>query len=329
MGADHTTIQNFNLLENLPLLRGLSIDALATIAREVEHCTYTDGQNVNVQPSAFFIVVGGGVEVTAANGSPRTYEALEFFGQSALVDNARANSVVAKGDTSLMVVAHTIFFSWLEKHPSFRGEIMANIKKLKALHIVRQGDADDELLSCGAGVEHVLNSWQKQYPANTLINLVCIFGKMRQGKSYLMNLLHRSEAELTTLLATLERKKEGGNVGGAAAADTAGAGAGDARKPSSHFAVAHQLDSLTRGVDLSNRVLELTAWSSSQNAILQNGSGGNAESEAMMLVGHMDAEGQGEEGDEYDIRLITPALMVSKAVLLNWQGAPQETFLTI
>jgi hypothetical protein len=37
----------------------------------------------------------------------------------------------------------------------------------------------------------------------------------------------------------------------------------------------------------------------------------------------MDAEGQGEEGDEYDIRLITPALMVSKAVLLNWQGAPQ------
>eukprot|EP00935_MAST-01C_sp_MAST-1C-sp1_P001689 g1689.t1 len=181
-------------------------------------------------------------------------------------------------------------------------------RKLKALQIVRQPGTDEEVLSCGPEVEQALKSWDEHSPIESRVNLVCIFGKMRQGKSFLMNLLHRPEAELK-MLASL--RQQSGEPGVAAAAPSVIANL----PPSARFDVAHQLNSLTRGVDLSSEVLDLTKWSSRADTEVQ--------SAPKILVGLMDAEGQGEEGDEYDVQLITPALMVSKAVLLNWQGAPR------
>ena len=44
-----------------------------------------------------------------------------------------------------------------------------------------------------------------------------------------------------------------------------------------------------------------------------------------MLVGFADAEGQGDKGEDYEAKLMTSVLMVSRVNIFNWHGKTQKS----
>lgn len=130
-------------------------------------------------------------------------------------------------------------------------------------------------------------------------NLISIFGRARQGKSFLMNCL-AGETEI--------------------------------------FRISNEKDSCTQGIDISNKWLSLSEFSAINNSkprsiaqpVLTSGraaavgGGGGAD---QMKIGFVDAEGQGDKDVTYDANLICPILLMSKCVIFNWKGDLQKDHL--
>eukprot|EP00937_MAST-01D_sp_MAST-1D-sp2_P003748 g3748.t1 len=151
------------------------------------------------------------------------------------------------------------------------------------------------LAVCGASSQLLrLLSEQDQLGGEPL-NFITIFGRAREGKSTLMNML---------------------------------AGVEDL------FRVSHKDETCTRGVDLSAKFVSSEVFAESE---VEGGSksevegesagvdaGGRVAAGSASRVGFVDVEGQGVEDVTYDALLVTPALLLSKVLIFNWKGAPQQ-----
>lgn len=134
-------------------------------------------------------------------------------------------------------------------------------------------------------------------------NLISIFGRARQGKSFLMNCL-AGETEI--------------------------------------FRISNEKDSCTQGIDISNKWLSLSEFSAINNNINNSNSKPRSTTQPVlasgravatttganqMKVGFVDAEGQGDKDVTYDANLICPILLMSKCVIFNWKGDLQKDHL--
>jgi hypothetical protein len=128
---------------------------------------------------------------------------------------------------------------------------------------------------------------------NTRTNLISIFGRARQGKSFLMNCLSGE---------------------------------------SSLFKVSNYQESCTQGIDISNKWMALSDFSSvDDNAKARTAtvtkkpsSSSSIASSEEIHIGFVDAEGQGDKDVNYDANLICPILLASKCVIFNWKGDLQK-----
>ena len=105
-------------------------------------------------------------------------------------------------------------------------------------------------------------------PAGTPVSIIAVCGRVRTGKSYLMNAL---------------------------------------AKVSDLFVTSSQAHSFTHGVHVSSRTFNSSAFGP-----LSEGASGTE-------LAFVDMEGQGNQGVNYDVKLVSPLLLVSKVLLLNVQ----------
>jgi hypothetical protein len=128
---------------------------------------------------------------------------------------------------------------------------------------------------------------------NTRTNLISIFGRARQGKSFLVNCLSGE---------------------------------------SSLFKVSNYQESCTQGIDISNKWMALSDFSSVDNnakartatVTKKPSSSSSTASGEEIHIGFVDAEGQGDKDVNYDANLICPILLASKCVIFNWKGDLQK-----
>jgi hypothetical protein len=116
------------------------------------------------------------------------------------------------------------------------------------------------------------------------VNLISIFGRARQGKSFLMNCLAGEEAI---------------------------------------FKISNEKESCTQGIDISNKWCPLADFATMDGGKAPSGSALTG-AEARTRVGFVDAEGQGDRDVSYDANLICPILLASKCVIFNWKGDLQK-----
>eukprot|EP01046_Picozoa_sp_COSAG06_P003794 COSAG06_NODE_151_length_21964_cov_95.963961_19_plen_347_part_00 len=116
------------------------------------------------------------------------------------------------------------------------------------------------------------------------VNLITIFGAARTGKSTLMSLLCGEQG--------LFRSSAGG-------------------------------ESFTQGIMIANFFTSLEAFSSQDGGECVSPDSGSS-GEDGLVVGFVDAEGQGDKGMQYDLKLISTPLLFSSIVLFNWKGGMQK-----
>ncbi|KAF0542090.1 e3 ubiquitin-protein ligase [Gigaspora margarita] len=80
------------------------------------------------------------------------------------------------------------------------------------------------------------------------------------------------------------------------------------------FKTSPDMETVTTGVDISKTFVPLKEFSKLN---------GNMEVNSNILVGFVDTEGQGNNGDEFDICLFSPILVTSKIVMFWWPGLLQ------
>ncbi|CAG8751607.1 40619_t:CDS:10 [Gigaspora margarita] len=80
------------------------------------------------------------------------------------------------------------------------------------------------------------------------------------------------------------------------------------------FKTSPDMETVTTGVDISKAFVPLKEFSKLN---------GNPEINNNILVGFVDTEGQGNNGDEFDIYLFSPVLVTSKIVIFWWPGLLQ------
>lgn len=120
------------------------------------------------------------------------------------------------------------------------------------------------------------------------LQMVSILGPAREGKSTLMNALTGGVAE--------------------------------------HFAVGHEVDPCTAGVDLELAMLPPSCMDVEDVSLVDEAktSAPSAESNASYRVALVDVEGQGDKEENLDVCLALPILLTSKVVLFNWRGGFQK-----
>jgi hypothetical protein len=116
------------------------------------------------------------------------------------------------------------------------------------------------------------------------VNLITIFGAARTGKSTLMSLLCGEQG--------LFRSSAGG-------------------------------ESFTQGIMIANFFSSLEAFSSQDGGECVSPYSGSGE-EGGLVVGFVDAEGQGDKGMKYDLKLTSAPLLLSNTVIFNWKGGMQK-----
>ncbi|TYZ61635.1 hypothetical protein PybrP1_007435 [[Pythium] brassicae (nom. inval.)] len=84
------------------------------------------------------------------------------------------------------------------------------------------------------------------------------------------------------------------------------------------FRISNLREPCTQGVDLAARFLPLAEFSALHGGASVRPAGGG-----QMLVGFVDAEGQGDRDITYDSRLVSPVLLASKTVIFNWKDSLQ------
>jgi hypothetical protein len=57
---------------------------------------------------------------------------------------------------------------------------------------------------------------------------------------------------------------------------------------------------------------------------VDNGAPVRPATEERVLVGFVDAEGQGDRGVEYDLKLIAAPMLLSKIIIFNWSATMQK-----
>jgi hypothetical protein len=82
------------------------------------------------------------------------------------------------------------------------------------------------------------------------------------------------------------------------------------------FQVGDANHSCTNGVDLSTRCTPLRQFVSGGGAPAR-------EHSETGLVALLDTEGRGARGDEYNVHLVSPLLLVASVVVFNWKGRPR------
>eukprot|EP00937_MAST-01D_sp_MAST-1D-sp2_P003750 g3750.t1 len=140
-------------------------------------------------------------------------------------------------------------------------------------HVSDNDEGKSSLVEYDAASQMLRLLSAKDKPGGAPLNFVTIFGKAREGKSTLMNLLAGEDVH------------------------------------DGLFEISHADESCTRGVNLSSKFVASDAFCQGADAGAQ--------------VGFVDVEGQGVESTEYDMLLVTPALLLSKVLLLNWKGSAQ------
>jgi hypothetical protein len=116
------------------------------------------------------------------------------------------------------------------------------------------------------------------------VNLITIFGAARTGKSTLMSLLCGEQG--------LFRSSAGG-------------------------------ESFTQGIILANFFSSLEAFSSQDGGECVSPDSVSV-GEDGLVVGFVDAEGQGDKGMQYDLKLVSAPVLLSKIVIFNWKGGMQK-----
>lgn len=131
------------------------------------------------------------------------------------------------------------------------------------------------------------------------VNYIAVFGKARQGKSYLMNQLLGNDAF-----------KVSGEMLRVGSSGVHKLSALVVVPPNSVMnQVSHRNEPCTSGVDTASGLLPLEQFA-----------GRPCDSKEGISVGFMDMEGQSDKGMAYDVQLLCPLLLVSAAVLFNWHG---------
>ncbi|CAN0201634.1 unnamed protein product [Scytosiphon promiscuus] len=150
---------------------------------------------------------------------------------------------------------------------------------------------------------------KKYFPSKKPLNLITIWGEARTGKSFFMN----------TLVAP---ENDGSNT--SSGKDV--------------FAVAGGSRPCTVGASISTTTRSIEQISSSSSPPLPPAAGGERrwigwspfeqpspgepEPGQQPDIGFVDVEGQGDNGELYDTKLVTPLLLLSKVVIYNWKGLP-------
>lgn len=117
------------------------------------------------------------------------------------------------------------------------------------------------------------------------VNIISIFGKAREGKSFLMNCL-----------------------------------AGE----SNIFKISNKKDPCTQGIDISTKWSSLGEFASIYPISGSSSTGTNVLAGSKIRVGYVDAEGQGDRDVNYDAKLVCPILLASKCVVFNWKATLQK-----
>ncbi|CAN0040095.1 unnamed protein product, partial [Phaeothamnion confervicola] len=115
------------------------------------------------------------------------------------------------------------------------------------------------------------------------LNLVCVFGPARAGKSTLLNLFQDSTGT---------------------------------------FTVSGSADPCTQGVDVSSTIFGLQDFLHAGGADTPANSGQHDQTGP--LIGFVDAEGSGDRHESYELKLVTPVIIVSRVVVYNWKGLPNR-----
>ena len=176
-------------------------------------------------------------------------------------------------------------------------------------------DQDDSLLSCDEAKRHL-----QRMPRRPL-GLVAIFGAARQGKSFLMNKLAGPRGcgfRVSNKQVRFAPHVEGRTSSPFRMENTARSIALHKPHEMSLFVPLAQ-DPCTVGVDLAENTMALRDFA----AIESNGSVSVPRSNNM-LVGFVDAEGQGDRDAAYDARIACPVLLAAQSVLFNWRDSLQK-----
>jgi hypothetical protein len=371
--GDTETVTNVEVLSNMSLFEGLTHEDLENIGREMTTVKYAEGDIILRageaidEQSCFYIITHGLCSIqfeTQGVKQLKTAYELDYFGEVGLVENKpRLATVTAATDVRTICLSRKSFHDQVfHRHSSVRLELQNKIKAISALSY------DGEAIHFSEEVEAMLLKWERENPEGDVhLNLTSIFGKMRQGKSFLMNLLRKNRTVLSKLVCDAREQQLQSASGQGAAAGVRGQvgrlqaqlvyysttdpylntcryflhlgsihqvldpfspthqGTRQLRKRLSHgmFPVSHDIEACTQGVHLSQKVAHWEQWAFGGDAA-NDADGATEHNKRKMLLGFMDAEGQGDKGLKNDISLITPVLLLSKVVLLNWKGAVEK-----
>ncbi len=119
------------LLEDLPLFRGISPDALATLAERATEVDFPAGHVIARQGeigTGFFVVVDGMVRVVRDGTTIARLGPGEFFGELSVLDGQPRNAMVAtEGPTTCLALASWDFEAVLLKDPALTLAILRGV----------------------------------------------------------------------------------------------------------------------------------------------------------------------------------------------------------
>ncbi|CAN0253612.1 unnamed protein product [Ectocarpus sp. 12 AP-2014] len=164
-------------------------------------------------------------------------------------------------------------------------------------------------LAKGAGT-----AMKKHFPSKKPLNLITIWGNARTGKSFLMNALIAPESDDNNNTSS---DKDVFAVAGGSRPCTVGASISTTTRSLEQISSASSPPPSTAASGGGRR-----SWwwgSSSEQASTEA-----SQPQQLPDIGFVDVEGQGDNGDSYDTKLVAPLLLLSKVVIYNWQGLPNR-----
>jgi CRP-like cAMP-binding protein len=120
-------------LARIPMFQACSQRELATIARAATVIDIDEGKRLTVEGAIgkeFFLILEGKAEVTRKGRHLATLGPGEFFGELALLDNARRDATVtAETPMELLVVNQREFNTLLESSPALTRKLLVGMAR--------------------------------------------------------------------------------------------------------------------------------------------------------------------------------------------------------